>query len=57
MGRDSAIGLALASGVELDLLKAASNATRLPAEAPDTVLRKFLEELRAAAAAYRGEIL
>lgn len=58
-GRDSTVGLDLASGVELDLslLKAASDATRLPAEAPGGEFRSVLEELRAVAAAYRGEFL
>src|SRR5215216_2886144 len=59
VGRDSAISLDLASGVELDLdrLRAASNATRLPAEAPGSEIRRVLEELRAVAAVYRGEFL
>ena len=58
-GRGAAIGLDLASDVELDLslLRATSDATRLPVEASDSELRDALEELRAAAAAYRGEFL
>ena len=61
VGRDSTIGLDFASGVELDLglLEAAS--TRPPAEAPGgepgDEFRGVLEELRAAAKAYRGEFL
>ena len=58
-GRNSAVGLDLASGVELDLslLKAASDATLLTVEAPGSEIRSVLEELRAVAAAYRGEFL
>ena len=58
-GRDSAVGLDLASGVEvdLDLLKAASDAARLAVEAPSSESRTVLEELRAVAAMYRGEFL
>ena len=58
--RDSAaVGLDLESGVELDLslLKAASDATRLPAEARDGEIRRLLEDLRTAAATYSGEFL
>jgi DNA-binding SARP family transcriptional activator len=59
-GRDSAaVGLDLTSGVELDLhlLKAASDATRLPVGAPGSESRSVLEDLRTAAATYRGEFL
>ena len=51
-GRDSAVGLDLASGVEvdLDLLKAASDAARLAVEASSSESRSVLEELRAVAA-------
>ena len=59
IGRDSAIGLDLASGVELDLrlLKAASDAALLPVEAPGSEIQSVLEGLRVVAAAYRGEFL
>ena len=58
-GRDSAVGLDLASGVELDLrlLKAASDAARLLVEASDSEFQSVLEELRIVAAVYRGEFL
>jgi len=59
VARDSAIGLDLESGVELDLslLKAASDATRPLVEAPEGEKRSVLEELRTAAATYGGEFL
>jgi DNA-binding SARP family transcriptional activator len=58
-GRDSTIGLDLSSGVELDLrlLKSAYDAPHPPMEATYSELRGVLKELRAAAAAYRGEFL
>jgi DNA-binding SARP family transcriptional activator/tetratricopeptide (TPR) repeat protein len=58
-GRDAAVGLDLASGAELDLrlLKTVSDATRLPVVSPGSESRSVLEELRTAAAVYRGEFL
>jgi DNA-binding SARP family transcriptional activator len=56
--RDSAaVGLDLASGVELDLSLLKDASARPLVEAPGGEYRSLLEELRAAAAAYRGEFL
>jgi DNA-binding SARP family transcriptional activator len=56
--RDSAaVGLDLASGVELDLSLLKDTSARPLVEAPGGEYRSLLEELRAAAAAYRGEFL
>lgn len=59
VGSNSTVGLDPASGMELDLrlLKAVSNAARVPVEAPGGETRVILEELRTAATAYRGEFL
>ncbi|HZA46387.1 MAG TPA: AAA family ATPase [Rubrobacter sp.] len=56
-GRDSAVGLDLAPGVELDLRPFEAASTRPPVEASGSELRSVIEELRAVAAAYRGEFL
>ena len=56
-GRDAAVGLDLGSGVELDLRIVDAVSARPLVEAPGGEIRSILEELRAAAAAYRGEFL
>ena len=55
--RDAAVGLGLGSGVELDLRLLDAVSVRPLVEAPGGEIRSILEELRAAAAAYRGEFL
>jgi predicted ATPase/DNA-binding SARP family transcriptional activator len=55
--RDSAVGLDLGSGVELDLGLLGAASARPLVEAQGSEIRSILEELRAAAAAYRGEFL
>jgi predicted ATPase/DNA-binding SARP family transcriptional activator len=58
VARDSAaVGLDPGSGVEIDLRQLDAVSARPPVEAPDGETRSVLEELRAAAAAYRGEFL
>jgi len=58
VARDSAaVSLDLGSGVEIDLGLLDAVFARPLVEAPDSESRSALEELRAAAAAYRGEFL